>query len=218
MSRILRTLFYAFLIMLLFGAGLGAGLLAAQRGLLGLLGIGESTINITLVLEQVQNLAELTTTRYNFSSVVTSERDMPPLLRAIYGDRQLLFAVGYIEAGIDLDELDETDFVITDTTLAVVLPGATLQSCALDENNTYVMERETGIFAPQAANLDSDARRYAIAQFRDQALENGILQEAETEARIVIEQLLLASNPSLQEISIRFAPATANATLPENCR
>jgi hypothetical protein len=105
---------------------------------------------------------------------------------------------------------------ITESTLTLTLPRAALIACALDETATRVVERESGIFAPDAPTLDSDARRFALAQFRDQALESGILQDAEDEARAVITALLLGTNPAIERVNIAFA-AAGNAALPDTC-
>lgn len=219
MGKLLRGTFTVLVLLLLIIIGAALGVALTQGGILGLLGVAnEPTVTSVTVLERIQALAELTTQRYNFSSIVTSQREMPPLLEAIYGDRQVLIAVGYIDAGIDLASLEADAITITGDTVNVTLPTATLQACVLDENATYVAERETGIFAPDAPNLDSDARQFAVAQFRDQALETGILQDAEDEARVVITQVLLASNPTIQRVNVAFAPADGDAELPTTCQ
>ena len=219
MGKSLRAVLTILVLLLVLGIGAALGIALMQGGLLGLLGVAsEPTITSVTVLERIQALAELTTQRYNFSSIVTSQRDMPPLLAAIYGDRQVLIAVGYIDAGIDLSALETDAITIAGDTINVLLPPASLQACVLDQNATYVAERDTGIFAPSAPNLDADARRFAIAQFRDQALEGGILQDAEDEARVVVTQLLLASNPAIQRVNIVFASADAQAQVPQTCR
>ncbi|MBE0689070.1 MAG: DUF4230 domain-containing protein [Anaerolineae bacterium] len=205
------------LILLIFGLGLFGGFVIADRGLLGLLGVGERSITATVILERIQALAELTTTRYNFSGIVTTEREMPPLLQVIYGDRQVLVAVGTIEAGVDLRQLTGESIQIAGDTLSVTLPAARLQSCAIDESKTYVVERDTGIFAPETLNLDSEARRFAIVQFRDQALESGVLEQAQDEARTVITQIILAINAAIERVEITFEAPGDNVVLPDSC-
>jgi hypothetical protein len=217
MGSAVRSVFtiLALVILLIVGAALGIAL--AQGGILNLLGGGgQPAISAVTVLERVQALASLTTSRYNFSSIVSSERQMPRLLQAIYGDRQILLATGYIDAGVDLSGLTTANVAIADDTLTITLPSAALIACVLDETATRVIERDTGIFAPSAPTLDSDARRFALAQFRTQALESGILQDAEDEARVVITALLLGTNPSIERVDIRFEPPV-QARLPRTC-
>ena len=216
--KLVRGLLTVIGLLIVFGIGLVSGVLLLRGGVLGLLGISvEPTISAVVVLERVQALAELTTSRYNFSGMVTSERQMPPLLATIYGDRQVLIAIGYIEAGVDLSQIDESDIVIEDDTLTLTLPAAALQACVLDENRTYVAQRDTGIFAPNTPNLDTTARRFAIVQFRDQALEDGLLQTAQEEARAVISQLMLATNPGIDQVRVNFDLPVPGAPLPESC-
>jgi hypothetical protein len=217
MGKALQGFFTALTLLILLAVGVALGVALTTGGLLGLLGVNpQPTISAVTVLERVQSLAALTTSRYNFSSLVTSEREMPPLLTAIYGDRQVLLATGYIDAGVDLSALSAEDIAIAGNVLTLTLPGAALTACALDETATRVIERDSGIFAPNAPTLDSDARRFALAQFRDQALESGILGDAEDEARVVITALLLGTNPALERVNIEFDEAT-EATLPETC-
>src|SRR4051812_38354366 len=52
----------------------------------------------TTVLEKVQNLSQLTTTRFNYSSIVTSQRDLPSILAGLYGDKLVMVAVGHVNA------------------------------------------------------------------------------------------------------------------------
>lgn len=218
MGKVLRGLFTVLALLLLVGIGAALGIVLTQGGLLGLLGIAsEPTVSSVTVLDRIQALADLTTQRYNYSSIVTSQRDMPPLLEAIYGDRQILIAVGYVDAGIDLAALEADAITITNDTVNITLPVAMLQACVLDESATYVAERETGIFAPNAPNLDDDARQFAVVQFRNQAVEAGILQDAQDEARVVITEVLLASNPAIQRVNVAFAEANADVELPQTC-
>lgn len=217
MGKALQAFFTILTLLILLGVGVALGIAFTSGGLLGLFGVSsQPTISAVTVLERVQSLAALTTSRYNFSSLVTSERQMPPLLAAIYGERQILLATGYIDAGVDLADLTAEDILITDDVLTLRLPRAALTACALDETATRVIERDSGIFAPNAPTLDGDARRFALAQFREQALESGILQEAEDEARAVITALLLGTNPALERVEIVFTTA-GNAPLPETC-
>lgn len=217
MGRALQAFLTVLTLLILLAVGVALGVALTSGGLLSLLGVNsQPTISAVTVLERIEALASLTTSRYNFSSLVTSEREMPPLLAAIYGDRQVLLATGYIEAGVDLSALTTEDITIAGDTLTLRLPGAALTACALDETATRVVERETGIFAPEAPALDGDARRFALAQFRDQALESGILQDAEDEARVVITALVLGTNPSLERVDIAFDEPTTLA-LPDTC-
>lgn len=159
-------------------------------------GSGEPVISLTSVLERVQLVSDLTTVRYTYSNIMTSERDLPPLLAGLYRDRLVLVAVGYVTAGIDLSKLDASSVSQTGNTINITLPPPQLFDCFFSEPDSYVASRETGIFAAPSPDLDLQARRYAIRQFRDAALEKGILTEAAGQAKNVMENLIGAFYPN----------------------
>ncbi|MFW5748185.1 MAG: DUF4230 domain-containing protein [Chloroflexota bacterium] len=179
-------------------------------------------INSTVtVLESITELSDLTTTQYNFSNIVVAGRELPQLLRGLYRDNLTLVIVGQIEAGIDLSQLAEDDISVDGTTLVLRLPEPQLLRCFINEEQTVVVERDTGIFAAPAPNLDSEARQFAIGEFRERALENGILEEAnfqaETTLRAFILSLPLAGVDSV-EIVTRLPDMTEPPVLPASCR
>jgi hypothetical protein len=208
------------LLLITFGAGVVVGTTGIACTLLRLTtGVcePETVRDSEFYLESIQALAELTTVRQNFSGVVTSEVEMPDWMQFLFGQRQVLVVGGDIEAGINLGAIRSTDVFVYENSIAIQLPAPTLQSCALNEQQTYIADIDTGLFAEPAGNIDPDARRYAIAQFRDGALEAGILQQAQEEAHAVISQFLLTSNPDLERVDVTFAPANPAAPLPANC-
>src|SRR5260370_42349992 len=115
-----------------------------------------------MVLERIQALQELNTIRYVYSSYVSSQRDMPDILKGLYGDNLVMIAVGYVEAGIDLSKVTPADVAQQGDVITIKVPPSELLSCYLDENASQVVARDTGIFARPASNLAEEARRYAI--------------------------------------------------------
>jgi hypothetical protein len=173
----------------------------------------------TLVLDSVQQMSVLTTTRYNFSSLITSERDMPPVFQSLYGERQVLVAVGAVTAGIDLSQMTAEDVVIRDNAVLLTLPPPALQDCFLDESASYVVERSTGLFAQGAPQLEGQARQFAIQQFREGALNSGIfenVQQQATEAITTFVQLLQI--PDITTVSVQVPPPDLDAPLPTTCQ
>lgn len=158
-------------------------------------------------IEALQQLSDLTTVRFNYARVVTSSQEMPRLLSALYGNHLVMIAVGHIEAGIDMRQitadsiqLDESEGIIR-----LTLPPPRLLRCYLNEQQTEIVERSSGLFAASQPALDNESRRYALRQFRDLALqgignggeiERGILEEAQAEAERVVSDFLLAFNTS----------------------
>jgi len=172
-------------------------------------------------VERVQALFELTTTRYNYAEVTTSQRDMPAWLSALYGDSLIMVVVGTIEAGIDVSQVTEEDIVYDEVnrTLTVTLPPPTLQSCFLDESQSYVVRRETAVFADPLDNLEDELRQRVLVYYRDTALEEGILQDAETEARASLSELLsVLVNDETVTINIVFEAQATEPVYPASCQ
>lgn len=172
----------------------------------------KTTINATTILSRIQALSSLTTTRYTFSTIVTTESDMPDWLKTLYGQKQVLVAVGYITAGVDMTQAKATG---SGDSLSLTLPAPTLQDCILDEGKTYVAALEKGVFAPTNPTIDQQSRQFAVQQLRQSAINGEILTEARTQAQTAITNFVnLVGVPNVQ---INFMPADPNTPLPESC-
>lgn len=192
----------------------------AFRGLTSLVHGETVTRNLTVpIVERIQNLKELKTVRYNFSNIVQSEVEMPPLLAGLYGDNIVMIAVGHIEAGIDLALLTPEDLIVTDNTLTIALPAPFILSCYLDEQQSQIVERNRGVFASTGVQLDNAVRRFALEQFIEMALEDGILTDAATEGEVTIRQLVEfgLGEDSTMELVFTFAEADLTTPLPASC-
>src|SRR5712691_1013941 len=148
------------------------------------------TIQATTILDRIQSLSDLVTTRYNYSSLVTSQREMPGILNALYGDKLMMVAVGRVNAGIDMSQVTISDITRQGDTMIVKLPPPKLLDCFLDERSSYVVQRDTGFFSKPAPNMDVEARRFAVGQFRDMALKGEILSEVQKHATQVVQELV----------------------------
>jgi hypothetical protein len=170
-------------------------------------------------VERVQQLSEISTVKYSYSQMILSEVDMPDLLSRLYGNSLVLVAVGHVRAGIDISQITDEDISYdeSDDVLTLRLPAPVLQECFLNDSETYVAERRSAAFAPDAPQLDTESRRYAVRVFRDRALEEGILQEAAQEAEQVVSEFLQIVQDDT-EIRVITAPADPDAPLPDTCR
>jgi hypothetical protein len=177
---------------------------------------GQLTIKATTVLDRIQGMSELTTTRFNYSSLVTSQRDMPDFLQALYGDKEILVAVGYVTGGIDLKVMTAADITQSGDTMTIQLPPAQLQACVLNEGASYVVTRDTGVFAKPAPNLDEAAKRYAIQQFHDQALQDDILKTAQANAKTLISNFV-GTLPGIKNIVVNGADPDPSI-VPDSCQ
>lgn len=124
-------------------------------------------------------------------------------------------AQGAVEAGIDLTRITEEDieYDALRNTYVVTVPAPELTSCRLDvlQQHSY----STTLCATDWDELNQLARYTALTQFRDDALEGGILERAEIEARLVLMNFLqIVTNGSIELI---FEEPEA-AALPASCQ
>lgn len=178
---------------------------------------GPPRVNIVTVLQQIEGMSQLTTTRFTFSNEITFERDMPAVIRALYGETVIFDIVGHVDAGIDLSTLTEDNFVHDGNTLTIRLPPPSLQDCFFDENQSQIRSRSAGLLSSQMTSIDIRARQQLVDIIRDNALENGILDEAQTRTEIVLGELVNSLVPIGTTVRIVPAPADQVASLPATC-
>ena len=182
-----------------------------------------STIDETIILERIQQLSELTTTRFNYSQLVTTERDMPAILRPLYGERLTMNAVGHINAGLDLSQLTSADITINDGVMTVRLPPAQLLDCILNAQETHIVDSSTGLFTADS-DIEEYTRRLALTRIRDLAIEQNILAEASDHATTAVKDLVVllttaATPPDQQPLVVNVVPAEVEAVMefPQTC-
>ncbi len=172
---------------------LGAFFIGSAFSGFSLFGGGEEYTDVgQSVVEQVRNVAQLTTVEVIESTMIEKGNDFGWLNWA-RGDRIFMFVVAKIGAGIDFERFYESSFdVDTETgTVTVELPAAEITYISLDNEQTQVIDRSTGVLTQGDPQLESDARQVAEDVLQQSAIEAGILERADENARSVIEGLLL---------------------------
>jgi len=143
------------------------------------------------VIYQIRTLARLETIQYSIEKVITAETGQT-LFGSLFGDRLLFVAHGLIIAGIDMEKLGPEDMWIENGVLYVQLPQAEIFVAALDNDKSYIYDRETGIFTKGDPGLETLARQAAEDEIRNAALEDGILEQAQTNAEAYMLRLFLS--------------------------
>jgi len=141
--------------------------------------------NTATLLQQVQTLSQLVTVKYVIEKIV--------LLEDVkwYGDnRVLLLTHGVVKAGVDLARLQPADLEISGQRVTLRLPPAQVTDVYLDDSQTRVVERETGLLRLFDKNLEQTARQTAIDDIGRAARRSGILKDAEERAQTQVKQLL----------------------------
>ncbi|MBL8046397.1 MAG: DUF4230 domain-containing protein [Anaerolineales bacterium] len=150
--------------------------------------------NGATVVRQIQSLARLETAQYTLEKVIAAESGQGAL-GALFGDKLLFVAHGEVIAGVDLSKLQPNDVnVDADGRVTVILPAAEVFVSSLNNEKSYVYDRQTGLFTKGDINLESVARQAAEDQLRQGALEDGILNLAQSNANNVIDRLLRTLN------------------------
>src|SRR5215218_3309008 len=107
------------------------------------------TVNRTqpALLESIVDIGEYRAASGNYQVVTDLEHDTD-LPSAILGSRTLFVAKGSVDAGVDLTTLDSNDVKLSDdgTSATITLPHAHVFPAELDVDNSYVYDRDEGIF------------------------------------------------------------------------
>jgi len=141
------------------------------------------------IINQIRPLARLETIQYTIEKIITAEVGQN-VLAPLIGDKLLFVGHGYVIAGIDLSKIRSEDITIEDGILVIHLPKAEVFVATLDNDQSYVYDRETGLLTHGDINLETTARQAAEDQIRQAALKDGILEQAQTNAGIYLESLL----------------------------
>jgi len=127
----------------------------------------------------VRALARLETIQYSVEKVITAEQNQGTF-DFLFGDRMLFVAHGTVIAGIDMEKIQPGDMQLADGILNVRLPPAEVFIASIDNQKSYVYTRETGMLSKQAVDLETLARQSAEQEIMKAAIEDGILQQAQT--------------------------------------
>ncbi len=148
-----------------------------------------TNIVLPTVINQIKPLGQLHTASYFLSTVVDTQMAIGALNQV---QRVLLVACGKVDAGVDLSKVQPQDIITNGDKVTVHLPEPEIFTSQLfdDRKCTYVVLREEGVLLPPNTVLETAAREAAVANFRETALQNGILEQARINAEGEIRRLL----------------------------
>ncbi len=142
-------------------------------------------------IHEVRALARLETIQYSIEKVITAEVGQGAF-GFLFGDRLLFVAHGTVIAGIDMSRINPQDMRLEDGVLYVQLPPAEVFIATLDNEKSYVYDRQTGILKRGEVDLETLARQAAEEEIRKAALEDGILQIARQNAEAYLARFFAA--------------------------
>ena len=139
------------------------------------------------IIRDVRALSRLETVQYSLEKVITAEIGQGQF-EFLFGDRLLFVAHGVVIAGVDFQKVRSEDLWVEDGALFVNLPEPEIFVATLDNEKSYVYDREVGVLTKGDQNLETTARRIAEEEILNAAIEDGILEKAGENAEVFLEQ------------------------------
>ena len=142
-------------------------------------------------ITEIRALARLETIQYSVEKVITAEIGQGSF-DFLFGDKLLFVAHGVVIAGIDMGKLEPQHMRYEGGVLYVTLPPAEVFIATLDNQKSYVYDRETGIFTQGVNDLETLARQTAEQEILKAAMEDGILTQAQINAEAFLLRFFAA--------------------------
>lgn len=144
-----------------------------------------------VLVTEIQDLARLETASYSFEKIIRAERGEQSLLWGALGESMIFVAHGDAVAGVDLEKMRTSDLQVVDQqTVMVRLPEAEIFSVRLDNQKSYVADRDTGVLVRADPQLESQVRRTAEDELWLAAEESDILVRANANAEAYMSNFL----------------------------
>lgn len=159
------------------------------------------------IVQQIQGLNRLETATATIRDVITAGQEgSNAFSNWLFGDQLILIAQGEVIAGFDLSQMGPDDIVVSSDgiTATVNLPPAEILVSRLDNEQTQVYSRDTGLLSRGDVNLEGEARRVAERRIVELACESGILERAIQDGERNIENLVRAFGPEV--VIVNAAP------------
>jgi hypothetical protein len=143
------------------------------------------------IINEVRSIARLETIQYTVEKVITAESGQG-VLAPLFGDRLLFVGHGVVIAGIDMQKINPEDLRLQEGVLYVRLPQTEILVATLDNEKSYVYDRQTGVLTKGQEDLETQARQVAEQEIRQAALDDGILDLARQNAETYLEKFFNA--------------------------
>jgi hypothetical protein len=129
-------------------------------------------------------------------------------------------AVGVIEAGINLEEINEKNikFDVGNNSYSIFAPAAAISSCRLEEIDQYIQlgGGTARCFANEWMDMEDIARHLAMELFVKKALGDETLERAEKHAEYILGNLIRELTGT--QVDIMFADRSDEPFIPDSCQ
>jgi hypothetical protein len=146
-----------------------------------------------VTIQGIKSQAKLSTVEYTTVAEIYNENVPEGWLDDLLGtkERLLMLVYGDVQAGFDLDKLDEDSLWTDGTSVRLVLPAPEILSSSLDFDRTHIVYYENNIILDDNnPNLQGEALAQAKKAIEQAALEAGILTQANQFGQVYYEGFL----------------------------
>jgi hypothetical protein len=176
---------------------------------------------VSILLDRSEAISELATLRETYSTLVSSQTEMPAGVQQIWGTDVSLFATGQVVIGVRLENLRAQDITVEEGRVRIVMPPPVYLDCYLLENATATLSRRDGWFGTTNRLIEGQARRYALQEIITVSFNEGTLATAQEQAKDVLENMVAVT--ALGDLTVEFVDAELptsldTATLPQSCQ
>lgn len=144
-------------------------------------------------VQTIKSQAKLSTVEYGTVTEVYNETAPEGLIDEFFGNKEklLMLVYGDVQAGFDLDKLEEDDIWTDGKRVRLVLPSPEILNTSVDFERTHVVYYENDlIFDNNNPNLQGDALQQAKDAIEKAALSEGVLEQANQYGKLHFENLL----------------------------
>lgn len=163
----------------------------------------------SLVVTQVRGASELTTAVFTMESVVPTRQERNLAGYTVGATTLLYIAYGEVRAGVNLQELDASNVQVVNDTIQLQLPPPRILDSKIDVNRSTVYDYDRGFLGlgPDVApQLQSLAQQETLKKIVTAACSQGILEQANDRAQLVVTQLLSTAGYKAVEVKTQAPP------------
>jgi len=146
-----------------------------------------------VTIQGIKAKADLATVEFNTVAEIYNETAAEGWLDTLLDtkERLLILVYGDVQAGFDLDKLNEEDLWTDGRRVRLVLPAPEILNSSIDFDRTHIVFYENKlILDDNNPNLQGEALAQSKHAIEQAALENGILDKANDYGQVYFENLL----------------------------
>jgi|GEM_PF-672839 len=149
----------------------------------------ETKVTSVTIQAKISELSELSTAKYVYTNAVKEKNAKTIFGKKVpFTDNTIIVKYdGVLRAGVNLEN---TDVDVKGTTISITLPEAEIFSNEIDHNSFQYLEKKNNVFNPfdpeDVTDFEAEQKEAMINKAKDQ----GLLEEAEENAKKLITEML----------------------------